>query len=1268
MKKSLCLVALTMLSCFQLANAQTLVVNEIMARNIDMMLDPSYNYGGWIELYNPTDAAISLNGMFISNDTIPSNRTNTNSSHTAQLTSSHGSVPAKGYKTLWFDHYDAGSSGGWGGNTGSTLGKNQIKFKIRPDGDTLYIYDKNRKLIITQISPKAIARTSFARKTDGGDEWGYTATPTEGKSNANCLFCSEQLEEPQVDRPGTVYTQSFVAHVNIPEGATLRYTTDGTTPTLENGSTSEDGEFQIAKKSYVYRFRLYKDGYLPSAVVTRSYIYNDQDYYLPVVSVVTDSKNLYDDMMGVLVDGKNGIGGNGGNNNANSNKNRPWERPVNFEYLVPDTVEEYSMALNQEVDLEVSGGWSRHFPPSPSFKLKAGKLYGNKEFDYPIFTQKPYTKNKAIIVRNGGNDCDCRIVDASIHEMLSSSGFHVDCQAYQPTHVFINGEYKYMFNLRETNNKNFAYANYGIDTDEVDQFEYAGGGYAQKEGDDVAFVEWTTLCNDLSSNPNDEDIWRQICERCDIDEICNYFAAEIYIGSQDWISNNNNIKGFRDRNGGKFHIILMDVDEGFKRTDLFNQFNANKTGNNQGGNDPWGGGWGGGGSWFDNKSMKDLLSNLLTKPSFRRQFIDTYTVVAGSIFESTRVTKIMNRMARVTQAALDLEGKSPWTAQGRHNGSNLDISGRDLLNDITNKSKRAERIRVMQNFFSLDNPYDVTIQTNLDKAELMLNDVKIPTGKLEGSVFAPATLRAIAPSGYAFKGWIVDGSAAVTTTEIIKDADAWQYYDQGSLDGQNWQSPDYNATGWKSGAAPLGYNNQNSVTTKLNYGSDTNNKRPTYYFRRQFNLTKAPDAKQTFNFSYSVDDGCIIYINGTEVHRANMPEGDVTYDVFSNSVEGQMATGSFSIDPALLNQGSNVITVEVHNNNAPSSDIYWSGNLILNEQAGDGGLINEGNPELNLDGIASTASHTTITAQFEPIADEQIIENREQVAYAPIRVNEISAGNDIYVNEHYKKNDWFELYNATDMTIDVAGLYVSDNPKKPQKYQIPTGNPDVKTTIKPGGKLIIWADKLETGSSVFTYQPLGVAREGIYFANIHSGFKLSNDEGKAQEVMITSSEEFIANNPEFCEAHPSFKYFADHLVYPAHKHDQTVGRYPDGGNDLYIMNRPTIAQTNSLHSCDTFIGVDDGVIIKTPDAIDAILAENSTVSVRFAGTELQIEGTTATVQLDIYSAAGQHQLSQTVSLTAGNASVTVSNLPAGIYVASVKGTSSKAASCKFMIR
>jgi len=1258
MKKSISLVALAVLSCFQFVHAQSaaskLLVNEIMARNLDMMLDPSYNYGGWIELYNPTSSSISLNGLYISNDK--------NNLKKVQIPSGNGSVPANGFKTLWFDHYSTG-------NEYSTNAKNQIDFKIDVEEDTIYISDRNGNKLIEQICPPAYARCSYARTTDGGDEWSYTYTPTQGKSNAGSIFADEQLYLPDVDQTGTVYTTDFDIHVHIPEGATLRYTTDGTIPDLDNGSTSEDGVFHIGnQKNYVYRFRLYKDGFLPSDVATHTYIYNSSNYYLPIVSVVTNPDNLYGNQIGVLVDGTNGTNDSGGyrfvhGKDGTSNKNRGWERPVNFELIVPNNDKEYCVALNQGVDLEVSGGWSRHFPPSPSFKLKAGKLYGEKFFSYPLFSQKPYTRNKAIIVRNGGNDCECRIVDAAIHEIISSSGFYIDCQAYQPSHVFINGEYKFMFNLRETTNKNYAYANYGIDTDEVDQFEYAGGGnYVQKAGDDVAFKKWTNLCNDLSSTPTDDNIWEQICQLCDIDEICNYYATQLYVGSEDWVTNGNNTKGFRDRNDGKFHFIFFDVDEAFKRTDLFSRFDANKGKQNQGGNNWW---WGGG---FNETSLTDLLSNLLTRPEFRKRFIDTYCIVAGSVFDADRSSQIIHSMADFSEAALALDGLNPWTAKAKHNAAGNSISGNDLLDDITNPSKRNVRMNAMKNFFSLTDGYDVTIQSNLDKAVLTLNDVRIPTGKLEGEVFAPAVLTADAPAGYAFKGWKIEGGASTNNTPIIKDTNIWQYYDQGSLDNKNWQSLNYSTTNWKSGAAPLGYNNQNSVTTTLNWGDDSSNKRPTYYFRRKFNLTNAPSEQQTYTFSYTVDDGCIIYINGTEVHRANMPEGTVTYSTFSPSTDGQQVTGSFTIDPALLRSGTNVIAVEVHNNNAPSTDIWWSGSLTLTESAGGDGLINANNPELNLEDIISGDGHANITACFEPIDDEEIIANREETPYAPIRINEVSAGNTIYVNEYYKKNDWIELYNPTDMTLNVAGLYISDKADQPKKYQIPAGNPEVQTIIKPGGKLVIWADKLDSEDLIYTNTPLGVVREGIYFSNLHSQFKLSNDVGKDQQVIITWSEEFIANNQAYFDKHPSIKYFADHIVYEAHKGDQTVGRYPDGGNRLYVMNHPTIGQNNALHSYDKFIGMDDGVMVSDPTAIETILAQDNQISIRFAGTGLIIQGTETTAVLDIYTISGQQQQRQTIEFIDGKATVAIGSLPAGIYVASVQGSNGSKSSCKFVIR
>ena len=92
------------------------------------------------------------------------------------------------------------------------------------------------------------------------------------------------------------------------------------------------------------------------------------------------------------------------------------------------------------------------------------------------------------------------------------------------------------------------------------------------------------------------------------------------------------------------------------------------------------------------------------------------------------------------------------------------------------------------------------------------------------------------------------------------------------------------------------------------------------------------------------------------------------------------------------------------------------------------------------------------------------------------------------------------------------------------------------------------------------------------------------------------------------------------------------------------------------------------MIVEEPDAIESILAENDQISIRFAGSELVIQGGETTALLDIYTIAGQQQQRQTINLTDGKVTVAINNLPAGIYVASVKGENGSKTSCKFVIR
>ena len=105
----------------------------------------------------------------------------------------------------------------------------------------------------------------------------------------------------------------------------------------------------------------------------RFVILKDKDYQLPIISVVADESFLYDEQIGVMVRGVNGRAGNG--QSTPCNWNMDWERPVNFSFITS----EGEMALCQDVNLEMAGGWSRAWEPH-SFKLIVEDQAGNLSY------------------------------------------------------------------------------------------------------------------------------------------------------------------------------------------------------------------------------------------------------------------------------------------------------------------------------------------------------------------------------------------------------------------------------------------------------------------------------------------------------------------------------------------------------------------------------------------------------------------------------------------------------------------------------------------------------------------------------------------------------------------------------------------------------------------------------------------------------------------------------------------------------------------------
>jgi hypothetical protein len=160
----------------------------------------------------------------------------------------------------------------------------------------------------------------------------------------------------------------------------------------------------------------------------------------------------------------------------------------------------------------------------------------------------------------------------------------------------------------------------------------------------------------------------------------------------------------------------------------------------------------------------------------------------------------------------------------------------------------------------------------------------------------------------------------------------WKYLDDGSEQGSLWRGTNFSDAAWGSGAARLGFGaDQVPLGTTIRRfvqvgGVDTTRQGTNFYFRRAIVVTN-PAAFTTMQFRFQRDDGCIVYLNGNEAFRNNMPAGAVTANTFSSTtVSGAPAAITFytnNVPTTSFLAGTNLLAVEVHQAAATSSDIGW---------------------------------------------------------------------------------------------------------------------------------------------------------------------------------------------------------------------------------------------------------------------------------------------------------------------------------------------------------
>ncbi len=175
---------------------------------------------------------------------------------------------------------------------------------------------------------------------------------------------------------------------------------------------------------------------------------------------------------------------------------------------------------------------------------------------------------------------------------------------------------------------------------------------------------------------------------------------------------------------------------------------------------------------------------------------------------------------------------------------------------------------------------------------------------------------------------------ALTTTLLAKAA-TWKFLDNGSDQGTAWKESAFNDSAWASGPAQLGYGDGDEATG-VGYGAAISNKYITTYFRKAF-IVGDKSSLVALSLNLLRDDGAVVYLNGTEIARSNMPAGAVTYTTRASTAIGGAAESTYNPIAlpasalAALQNGNNLLAVEIHQDSPTSSDISFDVELLASD-------------------------------------------------------------------------------------------------------------------------------------------------------------------------------------------------------------------------------------------------------------------------------------------------------------------------------------------------
>lgn len=609
-------------------------------------------------------------------------------------------------------------------------------FSLAADGEHVRLYDPSG-CEADDIEPgQMFADQSYGRRPDGGPD-GYFMEPTPGAANlteSRPGFAATPVFSPP---PGHFPGGTDVTIAADP-GASVHVAFEGAEPRETDPqydgpiATGDDGE------AVVVRARAWQDGLWPSRIATGTWLLRDPGT-LPVVSLVTDPPNLWDDEIGIYTFGSDyeRIPPYHG-----ANFQEDWERPVHMEEWEPDGTPGFSV----DAGIAIHGGHSRLYAQK-SLMVDLDSGYGDASIEHDLFPGLGITSFTSVLLRSGGNDwhgcwSDGCSVGAHLRDPLMhrlTAGQDLDVLAWRPAEVYLNGVYWGLYHLNEWPNAGYVESHHGVE--DIDLLE---SDSKVNEGDGVAYADTLNYLrtHDLSETAS----YAHVKTLIDTDELATYLAFEIFYDNTDWPG--NNIKYWRPRTpDGRWRWMLYDTDFGL------GPWGHSPSNDSLGmALDP------AGPDWPNPPWSTELFRMLFQSPEFTETFINRYADYLNTLLlpEVTRQTLHQTEAEIAPGMPRQVERWGTWS-DGTTTRS-LDPGTWEVqignIDEWLGERPPFAREHIVTNF-GLAGTWTLSLQAEPAGAGTFFLTAVEVEGPFEGTYFqgVPVTVTAIPAAGHTFREW-----------------------------------------------------------------------------------------------------------------------------------------------------------------------------------------------------------------------------------------------------------------------------------------------------------------------------------------------------------------------------------------------------------------------------------------------------------------------------------------------------------------------------------